>query len=343
MGPAQAGKIPVRLFLLLVLLCVSASEPIRTGIGDRSDILSEEPITPIEAEPRPDTDKTALGERLFHDVRLSGGNDVSCASCHQLALGGDDGLDRSLSPSGTALEFNSPTVFNVSLNFRLNWRGNFRTLEEQNEAVLLDHTLMNTSWQELLPKLNADADYARRFARVYGGPPDRASVLDALAAFQRSLTTPNARFDRYLRGEHAAITAEEARGFELFKSYGCSACHQGANVGGNLFQRFGIFADPFAEGGGSRRADLGRFAITGRESDRRVFRVPSLRSVAVTAPYFHDGRTASLNDAVRIMARSQLGRELTEREIRAIVKFLRTLTGEYRGRPLDRLAEGQAR
>src|SRR5690606_12265074 len=117
------------------------------------------------------------------------------------------------------------------------------------EAVLLDRTLMNTSWQELLPKLNADADYARRFARVYGGPPDRASVLDAVAAFQRSLTTPNARFDRYLRGEQAAITAEEGRGFELFKSYGCSACHQGANVGGNLFQRFGIFADPFAEGG----------------------------------------------------------------------------------------------
>jgi len=336
MARAQTGKSPVRLFLLLVSLSVMAPEPAGTAVGGPSDTVSEEPIAPIITASPVDAEKAALGERLFHDVGLSHGDAVSCAACHKLAQGGDDGLARSVSADGMPLQFNAPTVFNVSLDFRLNWRGNFRTLEEQNEAALLDRTLMNTSWQELLAKLNADTEYARRFAQLYGGSPERVSVLDALATYQRSLTTPNARFDRYLRGERDAITADEARGYELFKSYGCIACHQGVNVGGNLFQKFGIFADPFAAEQATSEADLGRFAITGRESDRHVFRVPSLRNVAVTAPYFHDGRTASLDEAVRIMAQNQLGRELADSDVQAIVKFLGTLTGEYLGRPLSR-------
>jgi cytochrome c peroxidase len=161
------------------------------------------------------------------------------------------------------------------------------------------------------------------------------NVLDALAAYQRSLTTPRARFDRYLAGERTSITADEERGYRLFKSYGCSACHQGVNVGGNLFQKFGIFSDPFTGRGAITQANLGRFAITGMESDRHVFRVPSLRNVAVTAPYFHDGRAATLEEAVEIMALNQLGREIAESDIDLIVKFLGTLTGEYRGRSLD--------
>ena len=159
-------------------------------------------------------------------------------------------------------------------------------------------------------------------------------MLDALATFQRSLTTPNARFDRHLRGERDAITPEEERGYQLFKDYGCVACHQGVSVGGNLFQRFGIFHDPFSPSP-IRTADLGRFTITGKANDRFVFRVPSLRNVAVTAPYFHDGRAQTLEQAIAEMARSQLGRVLTEREIGLIASFLRTLTGEYRGRLLS--------
>jgi cytochrome c peroxidase len=335
----QTGKRPVRLFLLLMFLSVIAPEPAGTAVGGPSDTVSEEPITPVSITSPIDTEKAELGERLFHDVRLSHGDAISCATCHKLAQGGDDGVARSVSADGTPLQFNAPTIFNVSFDFRLNWRGNFRTLEEQNEAALLDKTLMNMTWQELLAKMNADADYARRFKQLYSSPPERVSVLDALATYQRSLTTPNARFDRYLRGDRNAITPEEARGYELFKSYGCIACHQGVNVGGNLFQKFGIFADPFAAKQATSEADLGRFVITGRESDRHVFRVPSLRNVAVTAPYFHDGRTASLDEAIRIMAQNQLGRELTDGDVQAIVKFLRTLTGEYRGRPLSRDAE----
>jgi cytochrome c peroxidase len=186
----------------------------------------------------------------------------------------------------------------------------------------------------LLATLRADSDYRRAFAAIYGGDIRREQILDALAAYQRSLVTPNARFDRYLRGEPGAITPEEEHGYRLFKAYGCIACHQGANVGGNLFQKFGIFADPFAGRDAATRADLGRFTITGDEADRHVFRVPSLRNAALTAPYFHDGSAKSLEEAVEIMARNQLGRTLAEREVALIVAFLRTLTGERGGRPL---------
>ncbi|MEI8701019.1 MULTISPECIES: cytochrome-c peroxidase [unclassified Mesorhizobium] len=286
-----------------------------------------------------DQAKVALGESLFNDVRLSHDDVIACSGCHRLDLSGDDGRARSTAADGEPLDFNTPTVFNATLDFRLNWRGNFRTLEEQNEAALLDDRLMNTSWEELLPKLRSDPDYSQRFADVYGAAPGQAEVLDALAIFQRSLITPNARFDRYLKGERGAITADEEHGYQLFKAYGCIACHQGANVGGNLFQKFGIFQDPFAGQKTLSQADLGRFAITGAESDRHVFRVPSLRNVAVTAPYFHDGRTASLGQAVRIMARNQLGREIDQRDADLIVEFLGTLTGEYRGQPLTSAAD----
>jgi cytochrome c peroxidase len=193
---------------------------------------------------------------------------------------------------------------------------------------------MNTSWEELLPKLRADQTYREAFLAVYASGPEPAYVLNALATFERSLLTPDARFDRYLRGDQDALGADESRGYELFKAYGCVACHQGVNIGGNLFQKFGIFYDVFAEEDPVTEADVGRLAITGKEADRHVFRVPSLRNVAITAPYFHDGRAASLEEAVEAMARSQLGRSLTGEEIDLIVAFLRTLTGQYQGQSL---------
>jgi cytochrome c peroxidase len=298
-----------------------------------------EPISPVAEPEVADAAKLALGEKLFRDRRLSRGDVVACDSCHRLDQGGDDRHRRPNGLDGRPLDFNAPTIFNVALNFRLNWRGNFRTLAEQNEAVLLDPRLMGTNWDELLATLRTDQDYVAAFGAAYGARPERATVLDALSVFQRSLATPNARFDLYLRGVRDAITADEERGYRLFKAYGCIACHQGQNVGGNLFQKFGIFSDPFAESADVAESDLGRFAITGQHDDRHVFRVPSLRNVAITAPYFHDGRTASLAHAVEIMARDQLGRELPKQDVQLIVQFLGTLTGEYRGHPLTRAVD----
>jgi cytochrome c peroxidase len=304
--------------------------------------VGAEPITPLQP-PATDPAKSDLGRRLFRDVRLSKSTAVACDACHALDSNGADDRRYSTGADGRFLDFNSPTVFNAALNYRLGWRGNFRTLDQQNEFVLLDSRLMSTSWEELLPKLRADQNYVRTFTRLYGSGPARAHVLDALATFQRSLVTPNARFDRYLNGQHEAITSEEQRGYQLFKSYGCIACHQGTNLGGNLLQSFGVFGDPFAHRGKVTEADLGRFAITGNETDRYVFRVPSLRNVAVTAPYFHDGSAASLSEAVETMARVQLGRDLPRPDIELIVKFLGTLTGEYQGRALTAGSGGSAR
>jgi cytochrome c peroxidase len=322
---------------ICALLAASVALVSRATIDSRdpsSAALGEEPITPVPRAVSLDAGKVRLGEMLFHDVRLSRGGVLACASCHLLAEGGDDNRARSPGWDGKPSNFNAATVFNAALSFRLNWRGNFRTLEEQNEAVLLDPQLMNTTWEALLAKLRADEAYRDAFATAYGSAPARAQVLDALATFQRSLITPDAPFDRYLRGERDAITRDEERGYQLFKEFGCVACHQGVNVGGNLFQRFGIFYDPFSQWP-VRPADLGRFTITGEADDRFVFRVPSLRNVALTAPYFHDGRAQTLDQAIQEMARSQLGRVLTEREIALIEGFLRTLTGQYRGHSLS--------
>jgi cytochrome c peroxidase len=321
----------VRLAILTVLAIIGAmlaagSQELGQNPGATR---AGEPIAPIPMAVHPDPAKVRLGERLFRDARLSHHNRLACASCHQLDQGGDDGKAQSIGADGRPLDFNTPTVFNAALSFRLNWRGNFRSLEEQAEAVLLDTRLMGTNWPALLAKLGADQTYRGEFHAAYGQPPARPLVLDALATFERSLVTPRAPFDRYLRGDSDAIGAEEKRGYELFKSHGCVACHQGVNVGGNLFQRFGVFDDP-AAGGPLTEADLGRFALTGKAEDRSVFRVPSLRNVAETAPYFHDGRAATLEQAVAEMARTQLGRALAQREVDLIVRFLHTLTGEHR-------------
>jgi cytochrome c peroxidase len=296
-----------------------------------------EPISPIEPPTGLDLVKVRLGERLFGDVRVSGGDRVACIACHQLDNGGAHHRDFSPSPeAGGMLDRNTPTIFNAALNFRFGWSGRFRGLTEQNEFIILNPRVMNTNWTELIGKLRADSEYRAAFDKAYGGPIDAAQVLDALVSYERSLVTPNARFDRYLRGERDAITPEEEQGYSLFKSLGCVACHQGVNVGGNLFERFGIFEPPSSSDGPNQPADLGRFAITGQERDRFVFRVPSLRNVALTAPYFHDGSAATLAAAVNVMARKQLGRTLKGAEVDLLVGFLKTLTGEYLGRPLDR-------
>jgi cytochrome c peroxidase len=281
-----------------------------------------------------DPKRVALGQLLFADVRLSRGNTMSCAGCHPLERGGMDGRRGVIAANGLHLR-NTPTIFNVRFNPFLNWDGIATSLEQQAELVLFNPRLMHTNWPETLGKLRADRDYVERFHSAYSQEPTRANVLDALAIYERSLVTPNARFDRYLRGERHALTADEQRGYELFKSYGCVACHQGINVGGNMFQKFGVFAETSANQAPGTAPDPGRYAVTAVARDREVFRVPSLRNVALTAPYFHDGRAATLEEAVTTMAEVQLGRRLTREDIQLIAQFLHSLTGEYQGRLLE--------
>jgi cytochrome c peroxidase len=295
---------------------------------------SQEPIVPLPLNVPEDRAKVALGERLFHDVRLSGQNTMSCATCHRLGQGGDDGLPRAMTATGTRHPRNTPTIFNVAFNAAFNWDGGVRTLEGHAERVLLSPALMHTTWPELLARLHSAADYRAAFATLYPGHLTPAHVLDALATYERSLVTPNSRFDHYLRNHPEALSPIERRGYEIFKAYGCVACHQGINVGGSMFQKFGIFQQVSAPHDPTRPVDLGRFLLTRVPRDREVFRVPSLRNVGVTAPYFHDGRAPTLEDAVAVMARVQLGRTLSPEEIHAIVQFLHTLTGEYQGRAL---------
>ena len=326
----------VAFLIALTFLACPAPAPHAQAPPSPAGSWEGEPIAPIPLHADLDAARVALGEKLFHDPRLSRNNAFSCATCHRLGLGGGDGVSRPPTLTGGLHLRNTPTVFNVSLNSRFHWDGGFRTLEDEAEAAINDPTVMNSNWPDVLPKLQSSSDYVSAFNAAFPEGLTKANVLRALGDFQRSLITPNSRFDQYLRGSDDALSEDEKRGYDLFKSYGCAACHQGVNVGGNMFQRFGIFRSQ------NRRhedEDTGRFRVTGVERDRQVFRVPSLRNVALTAPYYHDGRVQTLETAVDLMATRQLGRPLHPDEIRLIVKFLHTLTGEYQGELLALPAE----
>ena len=279
-------------------------------------------------------DRVILGERLFQDPRLAANNNMACISCHDLTSGGDDGLVTAIENDGQPGPLNTPTVFNASLNFRLNWVGNFSTLVGQTEANLLNPKHAATNWPELLPKLQADEVYRKAFAKSYDAI-NRETVLDALAEYMRSLITINSPFDRYLQGNKDAISEQAKLGYRLFRTYGCISCHQGSLLGGNMFARFGLFGDFFKDQDREMRSvDYGRYNITNDPMDRYVFRVPGLRNIDLTAPYFHDGSIPTLSEAVEIMAKYQLGTHLPETDRNAIVVFLQTLTGEYRNQQL---------
>jgi cytochrome c peroxidase len=294
----------------------------------------DEPIQPIPQEIALDRPKVALGERLFQDARLSKNNQTSCLSCHSFSLGGADRRSHSIGIDGIPTQVNTPTVLNAKFNFRLNWDGKFANFSDHLNALIANPQVMDIQWEKTIQSLQAVPEYARSFDRIYPDGLTQVNIKDAIVAYELSLTTPNARFDRYLKGDKTALTASEKEGYQLFKDYGCISCHQGMNVGGNLFQPFGVIGNYFADRGKITEADLGRFNVTQNEADRHVFRVPSLRNVALTAPYFHDGSAKTLEQAIVVMTKYQLGRPLAKEQIERIAQFLGTLTGEYRGKPL---------
>jgi cytochrome c peroxidase len=320
------------------LAAAGCDEPSRTAaparIEPRRAAFGREPLSPLPEPPTLDAALVELGRRLFHDKRLSVDDTIACASCHDLAMGGADananaeqGRARSVGVGGKVGDVNAPSVYNAGLNIAQFWDGRAPTLEAQIDGPITSPLEMAFTWEGVIAKLKRDPETVAAFrrARREGMTPD--DVRAAIAAFERTLLTRGSPFDRWLGGDVTALTPQQKAGYQTFKSVGCIACHQGSNVGGNMFQRFGVLGDYFNDRGGITKADYGRFNVTHDEADRFVFRVPSLRNVEHTAPYFHDGSAKTLTEAVQVMARYQLFRQLSDEEVAEIVAFLRSLSG----------------
>jgi cytochrome c peroxidase len=328
------GKVAASVFAcaLVGALACAPVEPPRASASTESCTPRDasEPIQPIPARVDLDAREVALGAALFHDPRLSRDDSISCVSCHPIALGGADRRARSQGVGGALGGINTPTVLNSGFWLAQFWDGRAPTLEAQVDGPTQHPAEMASSWPQILAKLGRDPAMVQKFQSVYPDGLSAANVRAAIAAFERSLVTPNSRFDRWLCGEASALSEREQHGYQLFKAFGCISCHHGVGVGGNMFQRFGVARDYFA-GRELTEADLGRFAVTKDPNDKHVFKVPSLRNVALTAPYFHDGSAPTLRDAVSVMGRYQLGRKLADSDVESLVAFLSTLTGELPG------------
>jgi cytochrome c peroxidase len=276
--------------------------------SDQRRVIADMFGTPSR-QARQDRRKIDLGHRMFQDPRLSQNGAVSCSTCHILTDGGDDNMALSMGVSGTRTGRNSPTVFNLDGHVAYFWDGRAASLEEQIDGPIHHPDEMGSDWPSIVSALSSDPSYTASFDEVFGGPPTEARIKDALVTFELDLVTDDAPFDEYLAGNDLALTDQARTGLNLFVNLGCASCHQGPLIGGNLYQRFGIY-EPYPHNEG---ADA-------------VFKVPSLRNVAMTAPYFHDGSVDELGDAVLLMSLHQLGYELTASENAALVAFLQSLT-----------------
>lgn len=296
-----------------------------------SDIANEEnwgePIRPLPPAPDKFAADVLLGRQLFHDRRLSGDNSISCSSCHQISEGGDDGLSVSVGIGGLLGVLNAPTVLNSGLSVAQFWDGRAGSLESQVQSPVHNPAEMGSSWTEVIPKLSADAALRDEFRKVYGQAIKPELIVSAIAAYERALTTPDSPFDQYLLGDEGAISVNARGGYELFKNIGCVSCHQGRSVGANMFQNFGILQDFEVQFPADTVVHYGRLNVTEHPEDRHRFKVPGLRNVELTAPYFHDGSSDTLEQAIEVMAAFQLGESLSKKEIGDLKAFLVSLTG----------------
>ena len=307
-----------------------AAEPTREDIMQAA---KDADIGVIPAEVKVDAEKAKLGEELYHDTRLSVDGSVSCATCHKLDKGGVDGLKVSTGVKSQNGPINSPTVFNSEHNFVQFWDGRAKDLQEQAAGPVENPLEMGEKWEDVEAKLLKDESYVERFEKLYGGKPTKENVTLAIAEFERTLNTPGSDFDKYLEGDDKALSASAKRGFMTFTEKGCTACHNGTYLGGNSYQP--VSEDYFIDRGGELTdADKGRFNVTKDTTDMHMFKVPMLRNVEVTAPYFHDGTQKNLKQAIRSMGKYQLGTNLTAQEVTDIENFLKSLTGTYKGKKL---------
>jgi cytochrome c peroxidase len=284
----------------------------------------KEPITPIKPAANINIGMVELGKKLYFDPRLSKSGFISCNSCHNLSMGGTDNIPTSIGDKWQQGPINAPTVLNSSLNVAQFWDGRAADLKEQAGGPIANPGEMAFSHTLAIGVLETIPQYVREFKNVFGKDKiDIDQVTLAIAEFEKTLVTPNSRFDQWLLGDDKAITAEELAGYKLFKDSGCTACHNGSAAGGNSFQKMGLF-EPYK----TTAAAQGRADVTGKDADRMNFKVPTLRNVEMTYPYFHDGAANTLTEAVDIMGRLQLGKKYTKEENAKIVAFLKTLTGD---------------
>lgn len=315
--------------LLLYTVALAACE---------SGVPAAQPVTPAPSEidgtkyflPLPDKVEglnpayVQLGHLLFEEPLMSANGTRKCTSCHPLRAAGSDGERYSLGVKG-ALPWNTPTIYNLAFSFRFNWRGQFATLEDELDAPMLKNAMGNKSWADVVERLR-NAGWDERFRRAGFDGVSETSIKKALGAYERSLITPGSRFDHYLKGDENALNAEEKQGLDLFIKYGCVSCHQGRNIGGNMYQRIGVMLDYLSTRTDVNKAEKERDP---EDPNHLRLRVPSLRNIACTAPYLHDGTQLMLEDTILIMGRHQIGRKLEKEEVRLIKAFLLTLTGQY--------------
>jgi len=285
---------------------------------------SSEPIQPIQPAKITNPAMVELGKKLYFDPRLSKSGFISCNSCHNLSMGGSDNLKTSIGDHWKQGPINAPTVLNSSLNVAQFWDGRAADLKAQAGGPIANPGEMASSHALAVGVVETIPAYRAEFKQVFGSDKvdiDRITV--AIAEFEKTLVTPNSRFDKWLKGDKKALSANELAGYKLFKESGCIACHNGPAVGGNSFQKLGV-VEPYK----TNNPAEGRVAVTGKDADRFNFKVPTLRNVEMTYPYFHDGAADTLSQAVNTMGRVQLGKHFTPAENAQIVDFLKTLTGD---------------
>ncbi|PWJ39172.1 cytochrome c peroxidase [Sediminitomix flava] len=311
---------------------ISQSRAAYYATGTASKEFANEPIQPILDSMEVDHGKVALGKALYHDTRLSGDNTVSCASCHDLGTGGVDKKKYSIGIRQQEGGINAPTVYNAAFNSHQFWDGRADDLQAQAGGPPMNPVEMDgQSWEKIIQKLEADRSFTKEFSKVYPEGYSEETITEAIAEFEKTLITPNSRFDQYLKGDKDALSADEIRGYELFKDNNCATCHVGQAMGGQSFEFMGLKEDYFADRGNETEADHGRIGVTKKETDQHRFKTPTLRNVAQTAPYYHDGSVETLKEATEKMLKYQVGKELPDEDVDKIVLFLHTLTGQYNG------------
>ncbi|MEO8679391.1 MAG: cytochrome-c peroxidase [Vicinamibacterales bacterium] len=292
-----------------------------------------EPIQPIAEASVGNPAMIELGKKLYFDPRLSRSGFISCNSCHNLSMGGSDNLTSSIGDNWQKGPINAPTVLNSSLNVAQFWDGRARDLREQAGGPIANPGEMAFTHELAVEVVESIPQYVDDFTAVFGaGKVNIDKVTRAIAAFEETLVTPHSRFDKWLGGDESALTSNELDGYQLFKTSGCIACHNGPAAGGTSFRKMGL-VEPYRT---TNKAE-GRAGVTGKDADRFNFKVPTIRNVELTYPYFHDGAAATLTEAVEVMGRVQLGRRYTNEENARIVAFLKTMTGEQPSFPLPQL------